>query len=109
MELFGKKKKIAGLSHSLLPQAEIKTFEIGARFVDQAIQSLLVLMKISPLDFMNTEVFIAGGGNMTMPEKTDKKKLIGNQNLNTAKQELLSRGLKKFKILKIYLKTRDKQ
>lgn len=89
-----KKKKIYGLAHCLLPENPEKSFAISGRYVDQAIDSLMALMKIDSEDVNEIDVVFAGGGNMTNPESTDNSKLVGGLNLQVAERELKKRGLK---------------
>ncbi len=79
-----KKNEICGLAHCLLPESPQPTFAIGGRFVDQAIRSLIALMKIRQEDYKNIEVVIVGGGNMTSPGCTDSSDLVGANNFRVA-------------------------
>ncbi len=89
-----KSKAICGLAHCLLPESPKKTFEIGARFVDQAISSLIALMKIRPEDLSSVTVVIVGGGNMTKPGVKNPSELVGSNNFNAAVAEAKKRQLK---------------
>ncbi len=82
-----KEKKICGLAHCLLPESPVRTFEIGGRYVDQAICSLMALMKIKQDDVSMVEIIIVGGGNMTSPGITDSSKLVGGNNYRVALRE----------------------
>ncbi len=82
-----KERKICGLAHCLLPHSPLPTFDIGARFVNQAINSLIALMKIKPADLPFITVVIAGGGNMTSPGATNPSDLVGANNFKSALQE----------------------
>lgn len=79
-------KSICGLAHCLLPTSPVPTFEIGARFVDQAIRSLIALMKIQPEDLNDVSVIIVGGGSMTGTKKP--LELVGSTNFKTAVDEV---------------------
>ena len=89
-----RRKGICGLAHCLLPEAPEKTFEISGRFVDQAIPSLLALMKIHPEDLHEIEAIIAGGGNMTQPNSQDPSNLVGSHNFLVAERELKKLGVR---------------
>jgi chemotaxis protein CheD len=89
-----KDKEICGLAHCLLPESPCPTYEIGARFVDQAIRSLIALMKIHPEDLKTVYVVIVGGGNMTSPGVADESNLIGATNFKTALRETKKHNLK---------------
>lgn len=89
-----KDNEICGLAHCLLPKSPTPTFEIGGRFVDQAIRSLIALMKIKPTDIDAVSVIVVGGGNMTSPGVADTSDLIGTNNFNCAIQEIKKLNLK---------------
>ena len=82
--LIWREKKICGLAHCLLPKSNKRTFDIGARFVDQAVRSLVCLMKIKDADFRDVRAVVAGGGNMTSPETAQTTELVGSANFNAA-------------------------
>ncbi len=89
-----KERKICGLAHCLLAEAPTRTFAISGRYVDQAIPSLLALMKIRPENYPEIEIIVAGGGNMTQPGALDIDELVGSHNFAIAQKELKNRGLK---------------
>ena len=82
--LIWRDREVYGLAHCLLPKHPEKNFDVGGRYVDQAIHSLLKLMKVTPGDVPKIRAVIAGGGNMTKPERANKKRLIGEQNIQSA-------------------------
>lgn len=82
-----KERGVCGLAHCLLPRSPTPTFEIGGRFVDQAMRSLLALLKIREDDVAAVSVVIVGGGNMTNPKKGDSPELIGANNFRVALDE----------------------
>ena len=84
---------VCGLAHCLLAENPEKTFAIGGRFVDQAIPSLLALMKIRPENFDDIEVILAGGGNMTQPGAKNVDSLVGSHNFAIAERELKKLGI----------------
>ncbi len=89
-----KSKGICGLAHCLLPESQTPTFEIGARFVNQAVYSLTTIMKIRSEDLDSISVVIVGGGNMTNPGIADCSKLVGANNYKTAIAEVKKNNLK---------------
>lgn len=89
-----KDKGVCGLAHCLLPESPTPTFEIGARFVDQAIRSLIAMMKIRPDDLDSISVVIVGGGNMTSPGVADSSDLVGTNNFRVALCEAKKHHLK---------------
>jgi chemotaxis protein CheD len=89
-----KDKGICGLAHCLLPESPTVTFEIGGRFVNQAVRSLIALMKIKPEDLDAVSVVIVGGGNMTSPGVADSSDLVGANNFKMAIKEAKKHHLK---------------
>jgi chemotaxis protein CheD len=89
-----KEERICGLAHCLLPESPSPTFAIGGRFVDQAIRSLLAMMKVQPGDMNKVETLIVGGGNMTNPGVADSSKLVGAHNFQVALREARKYGLR---------------
>lgn len=89
-----KAKEVYGLAHCLLPEAKEQTMLVGAKFVSQAVPSLIALLKMSPDDYKDIEVFIAGGGNMMDQLSRENVSHIGQQNIDAAKKYLIKYGLK---------------
>lgn len=89
-----KKNRICGLAHCLLPSNDVPTFNIGGRFVTQAIPSLIALMKIKPENIEEIAAVVAGGGNMTNPGASDPTDLVGSKNFETAILELGKLGIR---------------
>lgn len=87
-----KKKNLCGLAHCLLPETPTKTFEIGGRYVNQAVPALMAMMKIRDENISEIEVILAGGGNMTNATDEIADQLIGSQNIKMALNELQQRG-----------------
>ena len=77
-------KGIYGLAHCLLSESPKKDYSFGAKYVDQAIHSLIILMKISKEEFKNINAIVVGGGNMTQPKDTGENDLIGSLNAKCA-------------------------
>jgi chemotaxis protein CheD len=82
-----KNKGVFGLAHCLLHESPTPTFEIGARFVNQAFRCLITLMKICPDELDAISVVIVGSGNMTSPGIADSSDLVGAKNLRVALNE----------------------
>lgn len=83
-----------GLAHCLLPDAHEDSVMISAKFVSQAIPSLMALLKIRPDDVKEIEVYIAGGGNMMSQLARKNVDHVGTLNLLAAKKHLKNRGFK---------------
>lgn len=88
-----KERKICGLAHCLLAEAPTPSFSITGRFVNQAIPSLIAMMKIRPEHFKEIQVIVAGGGNMTQPGAKNVDKLVGSTNFETAMSVLRKLGI----------------
>lgn len=86
--------KMCGLSHSLLSQSPIKSFEINAKYVSQAIPSLLNLMKVKKENMSEIYAVVAGGGNMLYQNQTSSQLNIGEQNVDVAFKILTELGIK---------------
>lgn len=87
-----KSKSICGLAHCLLPQSPTPTFEVGGKYVDQAVRSLISLMKIAPEDYNSISVVIVGGGHMTKSTATNTSH-VGSNNFKAALNEVQKRNL----------------
>lgn len=88
-----KNRRVCGLAHCLLAEAPTKTFAVGGRFVDQAVPSLMALMKIHPEHLSEIQVILVGGGNMTQPGAKNVDALVGSNNFKIAERELKKHGL----------------
>ena len=89
-----KDRPICGLAHCLLPSSKSETFEIGARYVDQAIHSLLQLMEVKPDETRALRAILVGGGNMTKPEDANPRRLVGANNAQFAKKTLRQKRIR---------------
>ena len=81
-----------GLAHAFLPQSPTTTYQIGAKYVDQAVRSLMAMMKIKGENTQDVSAIVVGGGNMTADEDKNQKKLVGASNFKNALKEIESRG-----------------
>ena len=90
--LLWKEQRKCGLVHCLLPRNPVHSFDIGARFVDQAVRSLRAMLKFSPDDAKFVDAVVVGGGNMTGSHPSSE--LVGENNFRTAMQELTKLGVK---------------
>lgn len=91
-----KRKNLFGLAHCLLPEAPADMAEaalISARYVSQAIPSLMKLMKIERKNRGEIDAVLAGGGNMTAPKNANPTNLIGTLNVNAAEKYLKEFGI----------------
>jgi chemotaxis protein CheD len=87
-----KKRGRCGLAHCLLPEApQPQDDELGARYVSQAVPSLLAMMGATEADYADIEVIVAGGANML--GNCACRLRIGQQNAEAAHKYLSQRGL----------------
>lgn len=87
-----KEKGLFGLAHCLLPECQGTNYVIGARYVTQAIPSLMLLMKIDSSESRKIEVVLAGGGNMMAQLSCQNLNNIGMQNIEAARKYLKAQG-----------------
>ncbi|MEO0335598.1 MAG: chemotaxis protein CheD [Pseudomonadota bacterium] len=72
------------LAHCLLSHSPTQSFEIGGKYVDQAVHSMIQLMKATPADYSKIKAVVAGGGNMTKAGDCSKEELVGHHNSQAA-------------------------
>ena len=82
-----------GLAHCLLPEAPGSDHSIGARYVSQALPSLLRLMGVRQADYADIEVVLAGGASMFGPDNGRGRLQVGRQNAQAAQKYLDQCGL----------------
>ncbi|MBW3509582.1 chemotaxis protein CheD [Janthinobacterium sp. NKUCC06_STL] len=80
-----------GLAHCLLPEAPGADSGLGARYVSQAVPSLLRLMGVRQADYADIEVVLAGGASMFGPR--NGRLQVGRQNAQAAQKYLDQCGL----------------
>ena len=82
-----------GLAHCLLPEAPGADGSLGARYVSQAVPSLLRLMGARQADYADIEVVLAGGASMFGPAHAHGRLQVGRQNAQAAQKYLDQCGL----------------
>ena len=87
-------EEVYGLAHCLLYKSPDPIKKIGARYIDQAVYSLMKLMDIHEENRLRVNVFIAGGGNMTRASDSNSEKLVGCVNSQFAKKLLREKRLR---------------
>lgn len=88
-------RQIYGLAHCLLSNSgKSENTELTGRHVDSAISSLATMMEIQPEERRKVHVILAGGANMTMPEGTDPKRLVGSTNASFALKAIKAAGFR---------------
>ncbi|MGK5047091.1 chemotaxis protein CheD [Janthinobacterium sp. GB4P2] len=85
-----------GLAHCLLPEAPAAEQGLGApnaRYVSQAVPSLLRLMGVREADYADIDVVLAGGASMFGPDNGHGRLQVGRQNAAAAQKYLDQCGL----------------
>lgn len=85
---------VYGLAHCLLSKSNASVDELSGRHVDSAISSLATMMALTPADRRKVAVILAGGANMTLPDVTDPKRLVGRTNADFALKALKESGFR---------------
>ncbi|MES2163445.1 MAG: chemotaxis protein CheD [Pseudomonadota bacterium] len=86
-----KKRGCCGLAHCLLPEAPDRQCDTEARYVSQAVPSLLRLMGATEADYPDIEVVVAGGAHMF--GRRAPRLQVGQQNAAAAHKYLRECGL----------------
>jgi chemotaxis protein CheD len=89
-----KSKNRYALAHCLLPESPSTTYQIGGKYVDQAVPSLLSMLGIKADQYGELEVYLAGGGNMMEQLSRRNPHHIGLQNAAAAKKVITGLGIK---------------
>jgi chemotaxis protein CheD len=92
--LMWRERGIYGLAHCLLPDAQDRPERVGAKYVTQAIPSLLTLMQVQRASHHALEAVLAGGANMVHYVRRPTHAPIGEQNVRTAQQLLERLGVR---------------
>lgn len=83
--LLWRERAVYGLAHCLLPQSPDPSIGPGARYVDQAVMSLLKMLEVRPEHHTQIEAHLAGGGNMTQRGQAASRVLpVGQLNIEAA-------------------------
>jgi chemotaxis protein CheD len=73
-----------GLAHCLLPLRPHYEFHLGAKYVDQAILSMMNIFKVNANNAHQFEVYLSGGGNIIKELNAS----LGNKNIEIARRIL---------------------
>lgn len=87
-------RDVYGLAHCLLSGSGDTSDKIGGRHVDQALRSLVSLMKIGPDDYRQMKAIVVGGANLTQSPETDPTRLVGSHNSRSAYRAVRGLGLR---------------
>ena len=81
----------SGLAHCLLPESPSSVGMIGARYVSQAVPSLLLLLGIKESDYADVQVIMAGGASM-FPARSGVSN-VGEKNIAAAEKYVGQYGM----------------
>ncbi|MBU6260680.1 MAG: chemotaxis protein CheD [Burkholderiales bacterium] len=92
--LVWRERGLCALAHSLLPRAPAADLPGGARYVDQAIDSMLRLMQATPAHGARIEAHLAGGANMSRrAAAASRTPMVGRLNVEALLAELAARRI----------------
>lgn len=92
--LLWRERGIYGLAHCLLPEAPQPAVEASAKYVTDAVPSLLSLMEIPTAKKRQVEAVIAGGACMVQHQTPPRHGLIGEQNARMAQRLIAATGIR---------------
>ena len=92
--LLWRKRGRCALAHCLLPETSVRPQTITAKYVSQALPSLLLLLKAHPDVYGEIEAIVAGGAQMLGPESSAGTRSIGRLNSETALKCLKEAGIR---------------
>jgi chemotaxis protein CheD len=92
---FWSERNLVALAHCLLPETLTPRTQIGAKYVNQAVLSIISMMKIRPENINEIKALVVGGGYM-MPLSKPNQKHIGALNIEAAKKYIGESGIKIF-------------
>jgi chemotaxis protein CheD len=92
--LLWRNRDLCGLAHCLLPEGSSLSEEKSAKYVTEAIPSLLALMGAAPSQRHQLEAVVAGGACMVINAKPAPYGLIGEQNTRMAQKLLEQAGIR---------------
>ncbi|MDE2368860.1 MAG: chemotaxis protein CheD [Burkholderiales bacterium] len=89
-----RERGLCALAHCLLPRAPAPDWPRGARYVDQAIASMLQLMQAAPEHLAQIEAHVAGGANMSRRAAGDSRTpMVGQLNVEALLSLLAARRI----------------
>jgi chemotaxis protein CheD len=87
-------RNLCGLAHCLLPESAQRAPAPSAKYVTDALPSLLQLMGVARADHPQLEAVVAGGACMVQPVRAAPHGLIGEQNARMAERLLAEAGIR---------------
>ncbi|WP_329740495.1 chemotaxis protein CheD [Dyella sp. A6] len=85
---------MCGLAHCLLPSTSASPLHIGAKYVTEALPSLLTLMRLQPRHYRAVDAVIAGGASMVERISAPFHEAIGDANAKAARDGLARLGIR---------------
>lgn len=92
--LLWRDRGIYGLAHCLLPESPQPDTGNGAKYVTDAVPSLLSMMEITASRMGQVEAVIAGGACMVQHQTPPRHGLIGEQNTRMAQRLIAATGIR---------------
>ena len=89
-----RERNLCALAHCLLPESPTRALQPSAKYVTDAIPSLLQLIGAEPSQHHQLEAVIAGGACMVSPAKLARHGLIGELNTQMAQRLLAEAGIR---------------
>ena len=89
-----RERQICALAHCLLPESSKRAEQPSAKYVTDAVPSLLQLIGALPSQYHQLEAIIAGGACMAFHNRTSPHALIGELNTQMAQRLLAQVGIR---------------
>lgn len=89
-----RERNLCALAHCLLPQSSTRALRPSAKYVTDAIPSLLQLLGVTPSQHHQLEAVVAGGACMVSQSKPARYGLIGELNTQMAQRLLAEAGIR---------------
>lgn len=92
--LLWRERNLCALAHCLLPYSQTQAAQPSAKYVTDAVPSLLQLIGASPSCYNQLQAIVAGGACMVYQRRLTPNGLIGEQNTKMAQQLLADAGIR---------------
>ncbi len=92
--LLWRERDLCALAHCLLPESDIRALHPSAKYVTDAVPSLLQLIGAAPAQYRQLEAVLAGGAYMVQNARPAPYGLIGEQNTQMAQRLLAEAGIR---------------
>ncbi len=89
-----RERNLCALAHCLLPHSQTRAAQPSAKYVTDAVPSLLQLIGAAPSHYHQLEAIVAGGACMVYHRRQSLNGLIGEQNTDMAQRLLADAGIR---------------